>query len=167
MLTLGHMCEQTEQPLVPVVSSPVDSHTLLHRRAGSVSRMLNYSDPSPLSHIHITPSYHQNKSKHLPAFAASPSSPFRSPVAISNSISALKSPARLKHSLARSKRHTARARSPSAFHFTSPSSSGTDRAISKAVSRSSSCRANSNLWSASVVTWMASSLRSVVKLIWC
>ena len=157
------MCEQTKQPQAPVVSSPANPHKHSHHLAGTVSQTPSYSGPSPLQRIIASSKHQSHSTKNSPAFVASPSSPFLSPVAISSSMSALKSPARPKHSRARSNRHTASARSPRAFHFTSASSSGTDRAISSAVSRSSSCRANSNLWSGSVVTSMASSLRSVIK----
>jgi hypothetical protein len=79
------------------------------------------------------------------AVAASVCSPSRSPVESRSSISALKSPAFSNASRARSNRHTVSARSPIAFHFVSASASTTERVISTAVSRSSSCNERSNL----------------------
>jgi hypothetical protein len=51
---LGNLEARTIGSLAPVVSSPVDPHKI--PRAGSVSRTLNYSDPSPLSHFYTNTS---------------------------------------------------------------------------------------------------------------
>ena len=105
------------------------------------------------------------QTNYAPALAANAFNPSWSATANSRSINAPRSPALSKASRARSNRHTVSARSPRAFHLTSDSFSGTVRAISVAVSRSSSERARSNLWSESVVIRSASSFRSVLRFL--
>ncbi len=133
----------------------------LRPRAEIDLRTQGYSDPYSLRGD--VDQKHSSGMKELgrPALVANCRSPALSPVDSRRSMSALRSPAFSKHSRAKSNRQTARARSPTAFHLVSASVSGTARTISSAESRSSSCNAKSNLWSESVVTWKASSLRSV------
>jgi hypothetical protein len=161
--TLGtSLCRNQYQMLHP---RPRHTHLGAYVRAKSAASGARLVFTSRSTHDLASPSWNSVANAKLfapfcSAVAASFCRPSRSPVESRSSISALKSPAFSNASRARSNRHTVRARSPIAFHFVSDSGSKTERAILTAVSRSSSCSERSNLWSGSVVTCRASSLRS-------
>ena len=124
----------------------------------SVLSPLHQQIPISIFRTHLT-AFDAKKRRNARAVAANFANPSLSPIDNKSNISALKSPAFSKLSLAKSNLQTANARSPIAFHFASASCSGTPRTISTAASRSSSWRESSNFWSGSVVTSSASSLK--------
>lgn len=161
-LTLVRKFERISLPRELGRFSRGDPRIRAYRQSGGGRRTPNCFVLSPLRFQLSEKPNPTSIAGHLPACEASLLSPSLSPMDNSRSINELRSPALSKHWRARSKRHTANARSPTDFHFVSASSSGMECRISSAMSKSSSCKARSNLWSGSTATLRASSLRSIV-----